>query len=100
MLWSNMKFDPSPNETTLKYVSSGKLCKNRINASFAFSILLPLIEPLLSNKKMYSPFAADMSVSSYFLAIDAFMASSRLSSQNFGMKLSMAVQLTSVLPKT
>ncbi len=93
----NLKRDPK--ETTLKYVSSGKLCKNKVRAYLAFYILDPPIDALLSSKKMYSPFAADMSVSNYFFIIDACIASSRVSSQNLGMKLSMAVELTSVLPK-
>lgn len=44
-----------PNFIILKYEFSGRLFKKIINASFAIVILLPDIEPLQSNKKIYSP---------------------------------------------
>ena len=78
----------------------GKLLKNKIKADFAFVILDPPIEPLRSKKKIYSPFAALISVYNYFLANEAFIASSTFSSQNLGMKESITVELTSVLPRT
>ena len=72
----------------------------RIKAYFAFSILLPPIDPLLSNRKMYYPFAFSISVSTFFPATEALYASSMLRLQNLGMKESIAVDPASVLPKT
>ena len=71
-----------------------------IKASFAFSILFPPIEPLLSSRKIYYPFAFSMSVSTFLPATEALYASSMLRLQNLGMKESIAVDPASVLPKT
>jgi len=58
------------------------------------------MEPLLSNKKMYYPLALSISVSKFFPATEALYASSMPKSQNLGIKDSIAVEPTSVLPKT
>lgn len=55
---SDELFDPKL--TTLKYESSGKLFIKRISACFAFSILEPPMDPLRSNKKIYSAFAVSI----------------------------------------
>ena len=70
-----MDFEEVPKETTLKYVFYGKLWRKIINASLALYILVPLIDPLLSSKKTYSPLAALTSVSSSLPFIDALNAS-------------------------
>jgi len=62
-------------------------------------MLEPLIDPLRSSKKMYSPLTESMSV---YKAEDfraAILESSRLRLQNLGMKETITVELESVLPK-
>lgn len=96
----NILTELSPKETILKYVFSGNDLKNKIKASLALLILSPCIDPLLSKKKIYSPFVALISVYNYFFDNDAFIASSTLNSQNLGIKDNITVELTSVRPRT
>ena len=72
-LWLSLNSltDFVPKLTTLKKESFGKLLINKTSASFAFYILLPPIDPLRSNKKMYSPFAESISPSRVLPSIDA-----------------------------
>lgn len=51
-LYKEVKVDPKL--IILKKLSEGKLCKKNFNASIAFSNGFPLIEPLLSSRKMNS----------------------------------------------
>jgi hypothetical protein len=73
---------------------------NRIKADFAFYIDEPVIEPLLSSRKMYYPLALSMSVSIYLPSTEALYASSRLNSQNFGMNDNIADDPASLLLRT
>ena len=72
---------------------------NKIRACFAFSILLPSIDPLRSSKKIYYPRALSISVSYGLPVTEALYASSSFKVQNLGINEIAAVELRSVRPR-
>lgn len=69
-----------------------------MSASFAFSIGFPLIDPLRSRTKMYSPLTPSISVSKDYAFTAANSASLRSRVQNLGMKETITEDPESVRP--
>ena len=82
----------------LKKLSRGKLFKKNIKAYTAFSIFSTCIDPLLSRRNMYYPFASFTSVYVLFPFNEALLASSRLRFENLGINDRTAVDAASVFP--
>jgi hypothetical protein len=76
----------------------GRLLKNSINAYFAFYIGFPLIDPLLSKIKTYSPLTDYMSISRFIPFLAAYSAILTSKEANFGMKEIITDVLESLLP--
>ena len=83
----------------LKKLSRGKLFRKNTKAYIAFSIFSTCIDPLLSRRNMYYPFASFTSVSVLFSFNEALRASSRLRFENLGINDRTAVEVASVFPK-